>query len=72
MLTSINSLSDIETFINHLVLEENLNFHPDEDFRNYILMDTGLPSYTEEEAVLRNSLLEQCFAICEIHGIEIF
>lgn len=72
MLTSINSLSDVETFFNHLILEENLNFHPDEDFRNYIHVQTGLPSYTEKEADDRNRLMDQAFEVCEMEGVEIY
>jgi hypothetical protein len=72
MLSSINSITDVEAFFNHLILEENLNFHPDEDFRNYIHLNTGLPSYTEEEAELRNHLLDQCFDVCERYPADIY
>lgn len=72
MLSSINSITDAETFFKQLILEENLNFNPDEDFRNYVHVDTGLPSYTEEEAEVRNHLLDQCFDICEKHQADIY
>ncbi len=72
MLSSITSIQDVTTFFHHLILEENLNFHPDEDFRNYVLLDTGLSSYTEEEAELRNHLLDECFDVCEKYEADIY
>lgn len=72
MITKIQTTSDVEKFINCLILEENLNFHPDEDFRNYIHLDTGLPSYSIQEAILRNKLLSDCFQICEKEGVDIY
>lgn len=72
MVKIIQSLADVEKFFSHLILVENLNFHPDEDFRNYIHMETYQSSYTEKEADLRNHLLEQCFEICEKYGVEIY
>ena len=65
MLTEIQTIENMEQFFKELILVENLNFHPDEDFRNYVHVDTGLPSYTEAEAEVRNRLLDQCFDICE-------
>lgn len=72
MLSSITSIQDVTTFFHHLILEENLNFHPDEDFRNYVHLDTGLPSYSEEEAELRNHLLDECFDVCERYQADIY
>lgn len=72
MLSTINSIKDVETFFNKLILEESLNFHPDEDFRNYVHVDTGLPSYTEEEAELRNLLMQEAFEVCDRESVEIY
>jgi hypothetical protein len=72
MLTAINFVSDVETFFNHLILVESLNFHPDEDFRNYVKLETVLPSYTNDEAEERNRLLDQCFEICERKATDIY
>jgi hypothetical protein len=72
MLNSIHTLSDIETFFIYLIQEESLNFHPDEDFKNYINIHTHLPSYSPEEADIRNELLDTCFEICEKEGADIY
>lgn len=72
MIKKIQTTSDVEQFINSLIIKENLNFHPDEDFRNYIHLDTGLPSYSIPEAILRNKLLSECFQICKKEGVDIY
>jgi len=64
MIDLIKTINDVGHFFRHLIQNENLNLHPDEDFRNYIHVETGLPSYTQEEADFRNKLMETCFEVC--------
>ena len=71
MIKSIESLEEVSLFVKELVAE-GLNYHPDDDFENYINMETGVPSYTREEAALRNHLNEQCFEVCEKEGQNIY
>ena len=72
MLNSIHTFSDVENFFSHLILNESLNFHPDEDFRNYINLETDLPSYTPDESDYRNKLMEACFDICDKDNLDIY
>ena len=72
MINEITSISDVEYFFNYLINEESLNFHPDEDFRNYIHLDTDLPSYVPEEADHRNKLMEACFKVCNKENADIY
>jgi hypothetical protein len=72
MISTIHTVADVEAFFQHLINKESLNFHPDEDFRNYINLATHLPSYTLDEANLRNELMDACFGICEIEGVDIY
>jgi hypothetical protein len=71
MITEILSIPDVELFMKQLV-EEGTNAHPDDDFNNYVHMETGLPAYTPEEAEIRNRLMEQCFDVCEAAGQDIY
>lgn len=64
MLSQIKSVADVEQFAK-LLIEEGSNFHPDDDFKDFVNNKTGEPTYTSEEAELRNSLMEQCFEVCE-------
>ncbi len=64
MLTTVNSIEDVIAFTEELVTVENVNLHPDTDFRDYINVDTGLDTYSADQAELRNMLMQQCFEIC--------
>jgi hypothetical protein len=72
MKENISTVADVCAFFKHLVEVESLNFHPDERFENYIHIDTGLPSYSKEEAERRNRMMERCFEVCEEAGEEIY
>lgn len=71
MITLIETIEDVKTFVKQLV-EEECNYHPDDDFIHYINIHTDQPSYSTEEAALRNELNYQCFAICERFGEDIY
>ena len=64
MLGKIKCVADVEQF-EKLLVEEGSNFHPDDDFTKFVNYKTGEPTYTLEEAELRNSLIGQCFEACE-------
>jgi len=72
MITQIKSIYDVQAFFKHLLDNESLNFHPDEDFRNFIHLETKLPSYSIKEAELRNKLIQDCFNVCEWDGTDIY
>lgn len=63
MIQAINTIEDVRTFFQQL-LEESLNFHPDEDFANYINCETSQDTYTPVEAELRNRLMDEAFEVC--------
>lgn len=71
MITTINTIDDVKVFV-HALMDEGLNYHPDDDFDNYVNLQTGNPSYTPEEVLLRNQLNHQCFQICEAAGLDIY
>jgi len=71
MITSITNLDDVKLFA-RLLVKEGSNFHPDDDFLEYENYKTKLPYYTNEVAVLRNKLMDQCFAVCEEFGVDIY
>lgn len=72
MKQSIQTTSDVEHFFKYLIERESLNLHPDEDFKNYINLDTHLPTYSPEEAEFRNKLMEACFEICDEEEADIY
>jgi hypothetical protein len=64
-LTSIKTLQDVKSFVHILMEEENLTFHPDTPFEDYIVIQTNEPAYSKEEVELRSSLLNQAFDLGE-------
>jgi hypothetical protein len=71
MIQEIITVEDRKTFFEEL-LAEGLNFHPDDDFSNYINYETKEQTYTDDEIALRNQLLDQAFEICEKEGADIY
>jgi hypothetical protein len=71
MVTEISTIKDVEDFMRKLV-DEGTNVHPDEDFNNYINVETNLPSYTKDQAAERNKLMNQCFTICKAEGKDLY
>jgi hypothetical protein len=71
MIHQINNSEDVALFAKQLVIDESLNFHPDDDFNDYV-KDNGEPCYTTLEAEFRNLLMEQCFEVCEREGKDIY
>lgn len=67
----IKTIKEVESFFKQL-LRERLNFHPDNDFADYVNYDTHQPTYTAEEAEALNKKMEQCFEVCEHAGVDIY
>ena len=72
MIQEINTIQDVELFAFQLVNEEDLSFHPDDNFSNYINLETQEPLYSAEEAILLNKQMEKCFDICNQFGADIY
>lgn len=68
----IRTVEDVKAFFHHLVDERKLNFHPDDDFADYICYEDKTPSFTEEEVSVYNRLMEESFYVCEKIGIDIY
>jgi len=70
ILTKIETLNDVREFVRILMEEENLNFHPDTPFYDYINYATRQPAYTPEEIAHRQDLLQQCFNLSDALGVD--
>lgn len=68
----IKSVEDVKTFFHHLVDERKVNFHPDDDFADYICYKDNTPTFTEEEVRKYNRLMDESFDVCEKTGVDIY
>lgn len=72
MLTEIKTLADVKSFAEHLITVEKVNTHPDDDFFDYVNYKTKAPIYSNEEALLRNRLMEECFEVCQKENADVY
>ena len=71
MIIEIYTIEDVKIFVMHLILE-NISFHPDDDFNDYVNIKTNLPTYTKEKADLRKALMSSWFLVCENEGADVY
>ena len=71
MVKQIKTAKDVIAFAKQLT-KEGVNFHPDDDFNDYINLETQEPTYSKEDADFRNELMNQCFSVCEKNGVDIY
>ena len=71
MITQINGIEDVKTFFRQLLVED-LNFHPDTPFEDYINCESRQDTYTPDEAATRNKIMDACFEVCESINIDIY
>ncbi len=71
MITKISTIDDVKQFARQLI-SEGLSFHPDDDFNDYVNLQTNVPTYNEEDAEIRNNLMNDCFEVCDKEGVDIY
>ena len=72
MIKEINTIEDVKLFAFQLVNEEDLSFHPDDNFSDYINLETKKPLYSVDQVIQLNQLLDKCFIICEQEKSDIY
>lgn len=68
----IHNTGHVRQLAAYIVQDLGVNFHPDEEFANYINIETKEPSFTAEECATADALIEECFAVCEREGVDIY
>ena len=71
MLTKILTIDDVKDFAKQ-INAEGVSFHPDEDFNDYVNLIDNKPCYSKQEAEFRNELMNDCFEVCKIAGVDIY
>lgn len=71
MIHKIENIEDVTIFFTDL-FNEGVSAHPDDDFTDYINYETKEATYTIEEAMLRNELMNSSFIICEKANADIY
>ncbi len=61
---------EVKQFVFHVIFDLDVNFHPDENFRNYV-SKSGKRLFDGKTASKLNQALQQAFSVCESNGIDI-
>lgn len=68
----IISVEDVKIFFHHLIEDRKLNFHPDDDFADYICYADNTPIFTQDEVTKYNRLMDESFGVCKDNGTDIY
>lgn len=68
----IKNLVDVTNFFKYLKEERKVIFHPDDDFKSYVNIETLEPAFTPEECKEYNDSMLKCFDVCEAEGVDIY
>ena len=71
MLAKIKTTTDVKRFAKQLIAE-GVNFHPDDDFNDYVFYENNNSFYTKEQAEQRNALMAMSFEICNKEQVDIY
>jgi hypothetical protein len=68
----IYSMKAVKIFFKHVIEVEGINFEPDISFIQYWNRVEEKQVYSVRQALVRDSLLSDCFALCIHHDIDIY
>jgi hypothetical protein len=71
-LKRIATLEDVTYYATYLVHGLKLNFHPDDDFSDYLCTDGITSTFSKEEVEIGNRLMDECFNVCESNQIDVY
>lgn len=71
-LQHIRTIDEVKCFAKYLVNDLEVNFHPDEDFSNYISLETSEQTFNLEEQEVGNRLMDESFDVCEKEGADVY
>ena len=68
----IETRRDIVLFFSYLLLDRNTAFHPDDSFHGYVNYQSGEKTFTPEECIKFNGLMQGCHNWCEKNDTDIY
>ena len=68
----VKAPEDVAKFFFWLVFDCRLNFHPDDRFDNYVSIENGQQTFTDEQCAKYDKVMDDCFEVCEKHNRDIY
>ena len=62
--SQITNIEEVKEFFRYIVYDLDINFHPDDDFKDYVSYKTGERTMDDEQAELYNRLMDESFDVC--------
>ncbi|MBQ8713107.1 MAG: hypothetical protein IJ551_09870 [Prevotella sp.] len=69
---TINLPEDVGRFFFWLVFDCKINFHPDDNFADYVCEATGETTFNDKQADMYNEVMDECFKVCEQYQRDIY
>lgn len=66
----VTNIDEVKAFIEHIIVDCKVNWHPDDDASVYIELDTGEPTFTPEQAEIVNRMTDECFDVAEAASMD--
>lgn len=63
----MKTIDDVRAFFEELK-QQGVNFHPDDNFNDYVDVETGQSSFSAAQAAELNDKLDQAFEVCAPYG----
>ena len=60
----ITNAGEVKDFFHHIVYDLDINFLPDDYFKDYVSYATGERTMDDEQAELYNRLMDESFDVC--------
>ena len=60
----ITTVEEVRDFFHYIVYDLGINFHPDDDFKNYVSYATDDRTMDDDQAELYNRLMDEAFDVC--------
>ncbi|MHC4119995.1 MAG: hypothetical protein ACYSWO_21070 [Planctomycetota bacterium] len=68
---NIGSVKDVKRFFTYLARVDDLKFHPDNTFDEYVGSD-GIRLFSIEQCKHYDALMRRSFEVCEREGVDIY
>ena len=67
----ITTIVDVIRHLQSMYDVYELNFHPDDNYSDYV-DNLGNNAFTDEEALMLDLAMERCFFVCEDEGFDLY
>lgn len=69
---NVRTLEDVKKFFSFIYQKFKVRVHPEDDFGEYINVETGATIFTKQQARFFNRVMNACINLCKRLGIEIY